>query len=104
MMPTSWPIRVADSFMRQYPVLSDKWDYAWGLLLKGVEQVWLKTGDEKYLDYIKRNIDRFVETDGSIKEYSIEEYNLDRINTGKIFFALYPKGLRRASENSKFST
>ena len=69
--------------------MSDRWSYDWGVAIKGIEQVWLDTGDEKYLEYIQRNIEQFVEPDGSIRTYDLRDYNLDQINTGKLLFRLY---------------
>lgn len=42
-----------------------------------------------YFDFIKDNIDYFVQEDGTIRGYSVEEYNIDHVNTGKLFFLLY---------------
>jgi len=80
---------MANSYMEQYPILSDQWNYDWGVLLKGIEQVWFETGDDRYWTYIKANIDRFIEPDGSIRTYRADEYNLDKINTGRLLFTLY---------------
>ena len=71
------------------PVLSEKWDYDWGVTLTGVEHVWRRAKNPAFFDYIKSNIDRFLQPDGSIPKYRLEEYNLDHINTGKLFFMLY---------------
>jgi unsaturated rhamnogalacturonyl hydrolase len=75
--------------MQRHPILTTKWAYEWGVVLKGVEQVWLRSGEQSYLNYIKRNIDEFVEADGAVRTYRIEEYNLDQINTGKLLFGLW---------------
>jgi unsaturated rhamnogalacturonyl hydrolase len=80
---------MADSIMRQHPILATTWAYEWGVVLKGIEQVWLKTGQQRYFDYIKRNIDEFVKPDGGIQTYRPGEYNLDHINTGKLLFGLW---------------
>lgn len=79
---------MTESIIALKPILSDVWNYDWGVTLSGVEQVWRRTRNPAYLDYIKFNIDRFVEPDGSMPKYHLEEYNLDRINTGKLFFLL----------------
>jgi unsaturated rhamnogalacturonyl hydrolase len=75
--------------MRRSPILSEKWQYESGVVLKGFEQVWRETKDRKYFDYIKQNVDRLVDADGNIKGYKVEEYNLDEINMGKLLFTLY---------------
>jgi unsaturated rhamnogalacturonyl hydrolase len=80
---------MADSVMQRHPLLAAKWAYEWGVVLKGIEQVWQKTGQQPYFDYIQRNIDAFVEPDGSIRTYDAGEYNLDQINTGKLLFGLW---------------
>jgi unsaturated rhamnogalacturonyl hydrolase len=57
--------------------------------LLGIKQVWLKTNEQKYVDFIKHNIDEFVGPKGDIRTYRLEEYNLDQINEGKLLFPLY---------------
>ncbi|MBE2224874.1 MAG: glycoside hydrolase family 88 protein, partial [Anaerolineae bacterium] len=86
-----WSVRMADSCMKRQPVLADRWGYESGVVLKGIEQVWLDTGNKKYLEYIKRNIEQLVQPDGSIRTYNPQDYDLDQINTGKLLFRLYQK-------------
>ena len=63
--PRAWSVRMADSVLQQHPILGIKWDYDWGVTLKGIESVGVKTGDAKYYDYIKTDIDHFVQPDGA---------------------------------------
>lgn len=84
-----WSVKMADSVVRRHSPLSDRWCYEYGVVLKALEQVWLKTGRRKYYDYIRQNVDRFVDHEGSIQTYRLDEYNLDQINAGKILFPLY---------------
>ena len=91
----NWSEKLADSIMARTPYLyldkgyKQKWSYDYGVVLKGFQLSWLKTKEKKYLDFIQTNIDYFVQEDGSIKGYELEEYNIDHINTGKLFFILY---------------
>lgn len=85
---TPWAMRMADSIMEQHPIRGRKWTYEWGVTLKGIEQLWHQTGDPRYFDYIKRNVDEFVQPDGSIRTYRLEDYNIDMINSGKLLFGL----------------
>ncbi|RDC48393.1 glycosyl hydrolase family 88, partial [Acinetobacter sp. RIT592] len=91
----NWSEKLADSIMARTPYLyldkgyKQKWSYDYGVVLKGFKLLWLKTKEKKYLDFIQTNIDYFVQEDGSIKGYELEEYNIDHINTGKLFFILY---------------
>ncbi len=66
-----------------------KWTYDMGVILKGFEGLWLNTGDVKYYDYIQRQMDVFVQNDGSIRTYRPDEYNIDHINNGKLLLLLY---------------
>ena len=84
-----WSVKTSESVMQRHPLLSTRWAYEWGLVLKAIEQVWLKTGDSRYYDYIRRNVDQFVQPAGHIRTYRLEEYNLDQINPGKLLFPLY---------------
>lgn len=84
-----WSIRMADSCMKRWPILSDVWNYESGVVLKGIEHVWLETGEKEYLTYLKSNVEQFVNSDGDIRTYSLQDYNLDQINAGKILFHLY---------------
>jgi unsaturated rhamnogalacturonyl hydrolase len=94
---TPWSIRTADTLMQRHAILGKKWAYEWGVALKGIEHVWHETGDDKYLAYIKTNIDTFVQPDGSIHTYKPAEYNIDHINTGKLLF-----GLREATDDPRY--
>ncbi len=75
--------------MRREPILSDRWDYKWGLVLKGIAAVWRATGDGRYLAYIKGNVDRFVASDGNIATYRMADHNIDHVLPGRLLFALH---------------
>ena len=89
-------VRMADSEMRRNPEgwmldfsKAPKWNYCHGLELQSILQVWEKTGDKKYFDYAYGYADLMVEQDGQIKTYKPLEYNIDRINSGKMLFSVY---------------
>jgi len=44
-----------------------KWAYDQGVILKGIEGLWEKTGDGKYFDYMQKSMDLCVEDDGNIR-------------------------------------
>ncbi|MGD6843492.1 glycoside hydrolase family 88/105 protein [Bacillus infantis] len=95
MQDKSWSVKTADSIMERTPLLfeekgySGKWSYDYGVILKGFQLVWQSTGEEKYYQFIKENMDYFINEDGSINRYELEEYNIDHINNGKMLFVLY---------------
>jgi unsaturated rhamnogalacturonyl hydrolase len=60
-----------------------RWTYEYGVVLKGLEGVWLSTGDGHYFSFIQKGLDNFVNADGTIRTYNAADYNLDNINTGR---------------------
>jgi unsaturated rhamnogalacturonyl hydrolase len=65
-----------------------KWNYIDGCMMTALFELNKITGDKKYLDFIEKFIDYYVFEDGSIRGYSVDEYNLDNVNEGKILFDL----------------
>ncbi len=94
----SWAEKMASSEMgRRGDSLSFQkgprgyWAYETGVFLKGLEALWIKTGNAKYYNYIKATIDSFLEPDGTIRTYKLDDYNLDNINCGKLLLTLYER-------------
>jgi unsaturated rhamnogalacturonyl hydrolase len=92
-----WSLKMIDSYIKNNPLAfdpdknSDNWNYEVGCMLKAAEQLYYDTKINSYLSYIKKNIDFSIQTSGTIKNISIEEYNIDSINTGKVLLFLYKK-------------
>ena len=86
----------ADSEIRRFP---EAWQldhgkrlyfgYAQGVGCCAMLQVWKKTGDRRYFDYVEAWADSLVDDKGEIHLYKKETYNLDYINSGKVLFDLY---------------
>lgn len=92
----SWSARMADAVMSWHKdsILvpgKDKarWDYEQGLVLEALKRVWIRTGEGKYYYYIQKDLDRYVQTDGSIRTYNLDEYNIDNIATGRALLLAY---------------
>jgi unsaturated rhamnogalacturonyl hydrolase len=66
-----------------------KWTYDQGVILKGIEAIWYATGDPKYFNHIKTGMDFWLEKDGTIKGYRVDEYNIDHITPGRAMMTLY---------------
>ena len=66
-----------------------RWSYEQGVVLKGIEGLWLSTGDGRYFTFIQKEMDNFVNADGTIRTYKAEDFNLDNINSGKMLLLLY---------------
>lgn len=85
----NWAAQMSDSVMKRTPELKHKWEYDNGVIFKGMELVYALTQDRKYLDYIRTNMDFFIEESGGIRSYRVDEYNIDHVNNGKLLFPLY---------------
>jgi unsaturated rhamnogalacturonyl hydrolase len=86
-----WSVRFADAVMQRNQMAHREWDYTAGVILLAIDRVGVRTGDPRYAAYVKRNVDAFVQPDGTIRTYDLEEFNLDHVNEGKLLFALYEK-------------
>lgn len=105
-----YSVWMADSEMKRNPEgwmvdfrEEPKWEYTNGLFASAVEQVWERTENDKYFDYIYEFADTMVMENGSIRTYRLQDYNIDRINPGKFLIELHKETgdekLRLAIEN-----
>jgi unsaturated rhamnogalacturonyl hydrolase len=69
--------------------LPRKWTYDQGVVLKGIEGLWLHTGDASWFTYIQHSMDVLITKEGGINTYKPEDYNIDNINCGRILLLLY---------------
>ncbi|MBD1426208.1 glycoside hydrolase family 88/105 protein [Sphingobacterium arenae] len=67
------------------------WSYDIGLFLEAIANVYARTGDQTYFDYIQKQMDRFLLPDGNIKFYDQASYNIDYVRNGKIMIYLFEK-------------
>lgn len=89
-----WPVKIADTLLSgcvdgYHPKIANKWGYVAGMTLQALYRLSQWTGNEAYDDAVKRHVDLFIEEDGSIRTYTLEDYNLDQINEGKNLFPLW---------------
>ena len=57
----------------------------------GAQYLYEATGDEKYINCIRTFMDRYIQEDGTIRYYVPEDYNLDKVNNGRVLYFLYDK-------------
>ncbi len=69
--------------------LPQKWSYDIGVVLKGIEGLWLKTAEKKYFDYMQKCMDFFVDDKGVIRTYKEDDYNIDNVLCGRILLTLF---------------
>ena len=91
-----WSDRMALTVMKRHPeayMIDDaktpKWDYVHGLVLHSIEELYKQNPDPRYPVYIKGYVDSFVENDGSIKTYDLDNYNIDMVVSGRLLFKIY---------------
>ncbi|GAC1439046.1 MAG: hypothetical protein NVSMB63_03840 [Sediminibacterium sp.] len=66
-----------------------RWSYEQGVVLKGIEDLWYKTGDPKYFTFLQKSMDLFVDEKGVISTYQQQDYNIDNVLCGRILLTLY---------------
>jgi unsaturated rhamnogalacturonyl hydrolase len=94
---SSWSVRLIENFIKLHPdtvaykteAKSYKWNYEQGLILEAFYRMWKNTGEDKYFSYLKKNIDYYVQEDGSIKTYKLTDFNIDNIAPGRQLLHLY---------------
>jgi len=93
-----WSERLAQTLMKQHPEAyqiddkkQPKWDYVHGLVMTSFEQLYKKTNNKAYYDYLKGYYDATIQSDGSIPSYKLESYNIDMLPAGNSLIYLYEK-------------
>lgn len=88
---------LVDNFIKLYPdtiaypteAKSYKWNYEQGLIMEAMYRVWKSTGKDYIFDYIKKNIDYYVQENGAIRTYTYDSFNIDNITPGRVLLQLY---------------
>lgn len=93
-----WSVAMVESTMKRFPTAQDlgAWGYAKSLYLYGQYLVWKRTGDKRYLQYIKDWVDYHVDSEGNVfnidkdgKVTPIEFTNLDSMLPGNLLLLLH---------------
>jgi unsaturated rhamnogalacturonyl hydrolase len=78
------------------------WNYEDGCIYKGFLDLAEALGEQRFFEFVRREVDARISADGVIRGYDPEEYNIDNVNAGKVLFTLLKHGgeprLRRAIE------
>lgn len=87
---TPWSVRFARAVMTRNPQNHRRWDYTAGVVLGAIERVGQARRDTAMLQYVRRNMDRFIGADGRIGGgYDSAEFNIDGVSQGRVLFPLY---------------
>ncbi len=83
-----WSKALVESTMKRYPdpATLGRWQYPQALYLWGTYQLWQRTKDQRYFDYMQRWVDSHVDDNGNI-DRPIE--SLDNMLPGNLLIALY---------------
>ena len=94
--PLQWSVRMADSEIARRgdslvwkPGGKAKWDYTVGLFTLSLLKLDAQTPDPRYVKFAENTIGSFITTNGDIRGYKADEYQLDAINPGKTVLALW---------------
>ena len=82
--------RVPKSYFLDFST-KPKWSYVMGIELEGMLDTYLRYGGEKIRQYCQEYTDTMIYTDGNIRGFNIEDYNLDNIRTGHFVTRMYQK-------------
>jgi len=66
-----------------------RWSYVMGIELGAMLDTYLRYGNRDILDYCKEYTDTMINTDGTIRNYRLEDYNLDNVRTGHFVAKMY---------------
>ena len=80
-----------DQYLSSYTNYKEYWNYEDGCVLLGCKNLFEATGDRKYFDFIEKYLQGFIGEDGTIRNYEMDKYNIDSINSGKILFFMYER-------------
>jgi len=91
-----WSQKMAETLMADYKELwhienrnKPKWSYTHGLVSLAYLKLWEKTGDSRYFNYAKGYVDALIDENGIISGYKMDDFNIDKINSGKVLFIFY---------------
>lgn len=100
--PKLWSVAAAQSLMSRYPDFTqtywNAWTYVHGYMACAFERLYKDTNDKRYLDYIKKYIDNFIDKDGNFLAVTNNKGiarvpnvcdNLDNMMTGNTLVMLY---------------
>lgn len=99
--PLDWSVRLADSEMKRKGdtmfhggAPRARWDYTTSLFGLSLLKLADRTGTERYADFGAKTVTSFIQPDGSIATYRMEEYNIDMIPPGKVLLHRWEQGHR----------
>jgi unsaturated rhamnogalacturonyl hydrolase len=87
----TWSLRMVESTLQRYRLADARWHYEHGLQVMSIQKAAEVTGEARYMRFVSDWIDTFVQADGNIRTYRVDDYNLDQINAGKLLFGAWER-------------
>jgi unsaturated rhamnogalacturonyl hydrolase len=95
---TTWGVQFSNAIISRYTPTIDAmtgkgWEYSNGIVLRGMEEVYVHTNTASYLNYIKAYVDTYVDANGNVTGLGT---TVDKIQPGIICLFLYEQtGLQK---------
>lgn len=93
-----WSEKMALTLMKRHPKAfqiddrtTAKWDYVHGLVASSIQELYKKTGDERYYEYVKGYPDALIDENGKIATYDMDKYNIDMVVAATVLFDIYDR-------------
>jgi unsaturated rhamnogalacturonyl hydrolase len=78
------PTKYIDAYVTRYqPYKGGAWCYEDGCIYRGLELLHIETGEDRWLDHLRRLIDPQVAGDGGLRGYTLSDYNIDNVLPGR---------------------
>ena len=93
--PPGWGVRFADTVIATWPdpatidPAKNGWEYNTGIVLFGMSKMYESTRDQRYLNFIRRWVDGYVNDQGVLGWDQTRTHNLDYIQPGMLILFLY---------------
>ncbi len=79
-----------ENFVRTHkPYKGGPWCYEDGCIYRGLELLHLETSDQVWLDHLIRLVDAQVSAEGALKGYTLSDYNIDNVLSGRALLYLF---------------
>lgn len=94
-----WSVRISQAFVKRHlgsvtydeNMTKEKWNYEQGVMLEAMKKMYEHTSDKQYYNFVKENIEQYIDNNGKIRTYPYKDFNLDKINSGRALLFLYSK-------------
>ncbi len=80
--------RVPKSYLLDF-AKKPRWSYVMGIELGAMLDTYKRYGNKEIFDYCKMYTDTMINPDGTIRNYKLEDYNLDNVRTGHFVANMY---------------